>query len=94
MEAIARAGVLAFLSLISVPDAQALDRSGAIEVARRQVKSECAAATFCTFDASVESNKWHVRVEVTNDNPAPRHRKVSIFVIDQGGRIVGRIEGR
>jgi hypothetical protein len=86
--------VLVLLIAAWTPCAHALDRAGAIEVARRQVKSECAAATFCTFDASVESNKWHVRVEVTNDNPAPRHRKVSIFVIDQGGRIVGRIEGR
>jgi hypothetical protein len=94
MEAIARAGALAFLMLAYGSDAHALDRAGAIEVAKRQVKSECASATFCSFDASPENNKWHVRVEVTNDNPAPRQRKVSIFVIDQSGRIVGRIEGR
>lgn len=97
MEAIAaRAGVLALSVLASAPHAYALDRTGAIEVAKQQVRTQCASADFCTFDATLENNKWHVRVEIANDkqSQSPGQRKPAIFVIDQTGRIVGRIEGR
>lgn len=69
----------------------ALDRAGAIEVAKKQVRGQCGPGTYCTFDAKLESNQWHVRVEVEKPD-APR--KTAIFVIDQSGRIVGRIEGK
>lgn len=79
--------------------AHALDRAGAIEIAKRQVQSQCDVATLCTFDARLESNKWYVRVGFTKadaaeDKPAPEDRRPAIFVIDQSGKIVGRIEGK
>jgi len=37
-----------------VPTATALDKSGAIEVAKREVKSHCTATTPCTFEAKSE----------------------------------------
>jgi hypothetical protein len=87
------AAVLALFMVAWVSSAHALDRAGAIEVAKRQVKNQCATAEFCTFDATLENNKWHVRVEIADGKPLPQ-RKPAIFVIDQSGRIVGRIEGR
>src|SRR5512147_3101618 len=50
--------------------ALALDRQGAIDVAKRQVKSKCKSVTLCTFNARVENNKWYVRVDfATDDSP-------------------------
>jgi len=70
------------------PCAAALDRDGAIEVAKRQVKGKCDSTTPCTFTATIAEGKWHVRV----DFPKPgRH---AIFIIDQGGKVVGRLEGK
>jgi hypothetical protein len=66
--------------------AAALDREGAIEKARDQVKAKCVPATACTFNAKLDSNKWYVRVEYSGG-------KV-IFIIDQTGKVVGRMEGK
>jgi hypothetical protein len=51
----------------------------------------------CTFNAKVENNKWYVRVEFTHgdspqDKPPPRPGSHAIFIIDQNGKVVGRIE--
>lgn len=78
--------------------AAALDREGAIDVAKRQVRSKCSAATPCTFSAKSEKNKWYVRVEFTKrnspqDKPSSYPGGHAIFVIDQSGKVVGRIQG-
>jgi len=95
-----RTAIAAFLAVLIAswaPCAAALDREGAIDVAKRQVKSKCRSATLCTFNAKVEKNKWYVRVEFTKgdspqDQPPPRPGSHAIFIIDQGGKVVGRIE--
>jgi hypothetical protein len=79
--------------------AAALDRQGAIEVAKRQVGDKCSSATPCTFDAKTENRKWQVRVEFTKrsspqDKPLPYPGGHAIFIIDQNGKVVGRVEGR
>ena len=80
-------GVACFVAFWA-PWAAALDRDGAIEVAKRQVKGKCDSTTPCTFTATTAEGKWHVRV----DFPKPgRH---AIFIIDQGGKVVGRLEGK
>jgi hypothetical protein len=81
------------------PCAAALDREGAIDVAKRQVTSKCSAVTPCTFTAKIENKKWYVRVEFTKRN-SPQDQPFSypgghaIFMIDQSGKVVGRIEGK
>lgn len=77
--------------------AAALDREGAIDVAKRQVRSKCRSVALCTFNAKVENNKWYVRVEFTKGDPTqdkspPRPGSHAIFIIDQNGKVVGRIE--
>jgi hypothetical protein len=79
--------------------AVALDRSGAIEAAKRQVKNKCTSATPCKFDARAEKDKWHVRVEFTKrnspqDEALPYPGGQAIFIFDQTGKVVGRIEGK
>jgi hypothetical protein len=69
-----------------LPCALALDRDGAIDAARRQVKSHCTSETACSFTARVEKDKWYVRVEYPGGH--------AIFILDQTGKIVGRMEGR
>jgi hypothetical protein len=78
--------------------ATALDRVGAIGVAKRQVGSKCSPVTPCTFTAKTENNKWYVRVEFTKrnspqDKPLPYPGGHAIFIMDQSGRVVGKIEG-
>jgi len=78
--------------------AAALDRVGAIDVAKRQVGSKCSSATPCTFSAKTENNKWYVRVDFTKrnspqDEPLPYRGGHAIFIMDQSGKVVGRIEG-
>jgi hypothetical protein len=68
------------------PSAAALDRAGALEVAKREMKGKCTTATSCKFDARIDSNRWYVRVEYPGGH--------AIYVINQGGKIVGRIERR
>jgi len=78
--------------------AAALDRVGAIDVAKRHVGSKCSPVTPCTFTAKTENNKWYVRVEFTKrnspqDKPLPYPGGHAIFIMDQSGKVVGRIEG-
>jgi hypothetical protein len=95
-----RIAIAAFLVMLTgswVPCAAALDRQGAIAVAKRQVKGKCGPATLCTFNAKIDKNKWYVRVEFTSgdspqDHPPSRPGGHAIFIIDQGGKVVGRIE--
>jgi hypothetical protein len=78
--------------------AAALDRAGAIEAAKRQVKSRCTATTPCKFDAKAEKDKWYVRVEFTKrnspqDKPSSYPGGHAIYIFDQSGKVVGRMEG-
>src|SRR5919198_4279163 len=71
--------------------ASALDRSGAIEVAKGQVKSRCTPETPCTFDAKMHEGNWHVRVGFTKrnspkDKPFPYPGGHSIFIVNQSGK--------
>lgn len=80
-----------------VVPAAALDRNGAIDAAKRQVKDRCTAATFCTFTAKQEKDKWHVRVDFTKGNsPQEKPGAASgghvIFIFDATGRVIGRVE--
>jgi len=95
----ARSAFLSMLMALWAAGALALDRQGAIEVAKRQVSGKCSSATPCTFDAKTENNKWVVRVEFTKrsspqDKPLPYLGGHAIFIIDQGGKVVGRVEGK
>ena len=76
----------------------ALDRSGAVDAAKREVKSRCTAATPCTFDAKAEKGNWYVRVQFTKRNspqekPFPYPGGHAIFIINQTGKVIGRMEG-
>ena len=82
------AAVVAAVFASWAPWAAALDRDGAIEVAKRQVKGKCDSTTPCTFTAKAAEGKWHVRVEFIKRNSH------AIFIIDQSGRVVGRLEGK
>lgn len=93
------AALLAVAGFTWVPSAVALDRVGAIDAARKQVKHKCSDTTPCTFTATQEGNRWQVRVEFTRRaspeaKPMPYKGGHAIFVFDQGGRVVGRIEGQ
>lgn len=93
------AALLAVAGVAWAPSAVALDRVGAVDAARKQVKHKCTDATPCKFTATQEGNRWQVRVEFTRraspqDKPMPYKGGHAIFVFDQGGRVVGRIEGQ
>ena len=75
----------AMLGLCTSNQSQALDREGAVDAARRQLKNKCTSATPCTFSAKAEGNKWYVRVEF---NPGGH----AILIFDQTGKLVGRVE--
>jgi hypothetical protein len=84
--------LIAFLPL----DALALDREGAIEAAKRQTKEKCGSFTPCTFTAKMENNKWFVRVQFTKRNSVEEKASPgghAIFIFDQTGKVVGRMEG-
>lgn len=66
--------------------AAALDREGAIEAAKRQFKTRCTSETPCKFTAKVEKDKWYVRVEFTEGH--------AILILNQTGKVVGRVEGK
>lgn len=82
-----------------VVSAAALDRDGAIEAAKRQVKGKCTAETPCKFTATAERDKWTVRVEFTKRS-SPQEKAVpypgghAIFIFNQSGKVVGRVEGK
>ena len=81
-----------------VLSASALDRTGAIDAAKRQVKDRCTTETPCTFDAKAQEGNWHVRVQFTKRN-SPRDKAYSyrgghaIFIVNQSGKVIGRMEG-
>jgi hypothetical protein len=90
-----------FTALIAswVSPAAALDREGAIEAARGQMRGKCSPATPCTFTARLDNKRWYVHVEFTTrkspqDKPAPHPGGHAILVIDQSGKVVGRMEGK
>ncbi|HEX9183831.1 MAG TPA: hypothetical protein VF876_11275 [Burkholderiales bacterium] len=81
------------------PAAFALDRAGAIEAAKKQVKHKCTDETPCNFTATQEGTRWNVRVEFTRraapqDKPMPYKGGHAIFIFDKSGRVVGRVEGK
>ena len=81
-----------------VLSASALDRAGAIDAAKREVKSRCTTATPCTFEAKAEKANWYVRVQFTKrnspqDEPLPYPGGHAIFIINQSGKVIGRMEG-
>lgn len=69
--------------------AAALDRAGAIEAARREMKGTCTPESPCKFSADAKEGKWHVRVEFAKRNPPH-----AILIFNQAGKVVGRIEGK
>ena len=98
----ARAALAALAVLVLAawtPEAAALDRAGAIEAAKRQMGSRCNAATPCGFEAKLEGDRWHVRVEFLKDDTAPGKpaagaRTHAIYIFNQSGRVVGTIKGK
>ena len=81
------APVLAMTAVLAgwASPASALDRSGAIDVAKGQVAHRCTQQTPCTFDAKLHEGNWHVRVAYPGGH--------AIFVINQAGKVIGRMEG-
>ena len=79
------------------PAALALDRAKAIEVAKKESGERCAGDAACKFTAKVEEGKWHVRVDFPTSAPSKSKSKFrghTIYIINQTGRIVGRVEGK
>jgi hypothetical protein len=72
-----------------VAPAAALDRAGAIEAAKREMRARCTAETPCKFSADAREGKWHVRVDFTKGNPPH-----AILIFNQAGKVVGRIQGK
>lgn len=93
----ALAAIMALLLASWASCAAALDREAAIDVAKRQVRNKCSSTSPCAFTARVEKDKWYVRVEFTKRN-SPKDKRVShpgghaIFIINQSGKVVGRVE--
>jgi hypothetical protein len=87
--------ILAALCAWASP-AAALDRAKAIEVAKKEAGEKCAGDAACTFTAKVEEGKWHVRVDFPKDAASKKtnFRGHTIFIINQMGKIVGRIEAK
>jgi hypothetical protein len=75
--------------------AAALDRVRAIETAKTALGEKCAAEGACTFDATRVEGKWRVRVDFVQGRPPkakpPAKAAPAIFLINDAGRIVGRI---
>jgi len=79
--------------------ASALDRDGAVDAAKRQLKNKCTGMTPCTFDAKADSGKWYVRVQFTKrssleERAVPYPGGNAILIFDQTGKLVGSIEGK
>lgn len=97
--AVRRSLVLSMALALSswVLSASALDRAGAIDAAKRQVKEQCTAETPCTFDAKAHEGNWHVRVQFTkrtspHEKPVPYRGGHAIFIFNQSGKVIGRME--
>ena len=91
------AAVVAVVASSWTLSAAALDRVGAIDVAKREVKDKCTASAPCEFTATAKEGKWHVRVDFPKGAPGRKKaaaRGHAIFIINQTGKIVGRVEGR
>lgn len=78
--------------------AAALDRAGAIDAAKRQVARRCSEMTPCIYSAKAEGNKWYVRVQFTRrrsplDEPYTYTGGQTMFIINQAGKVIGKIEG-
>ena len=86
---------IAMVAGLWVVSAAALDRDGAIDAAKRQVKNRCTPPTTCTFTPKQERDKWHVRVDFTKPS-SPQEKSASgghaIFIFDATGRVIGRVE--
>jgi hypothetical protein len=75
--------------------AAALDRSGAIEAAKKEAGDKCKGDTPCTFTAKAEGKQWHVRVDFPKAAKAKAsHKDHAIYIIGPTGKIVGRVEGK
>ena len=90
---------MALVLIAWVSSAAALDRAGAIEVAKRQVEGRCTTTTPCTFDAKAHEGNWHVRVQFTKRNapqekPFPYAGGHAVFIVNQTGKVIGRMEGK
>jgi hypothetical protein len=63
------------------------------------VKGKCTPETPCKFTATAENGNWTVRVDFTKRN-SPQDKALpypgghAIFVINQTGKVVGRIESK
>jgi hypothetical protein len=69
----------------------ALDRVRAIETAKSALGEKCAAEGACVFDATRAEGKWRVRVDFAKGGKAKAKTAPAIFLINDAGRIVGRI---
>ena len=90
---------MALVLVAWVSSASALDRVGAIDVAKRQVEGRCTTTTPCTFDAKAHEGNWHVRVQFTKRNspqekPSPYPGGHAVFIVNQTGKVIGRMEGK
>ena len=75
--------------------AAALDRTGAIEAAKKEAGDKCKGETPCTFTAKAEGKQWHVRVDFPKAAKAKAsHKDHAIYIIGPTGKIVGRVEGK
>jgi hypothetical protein len=69
----------------------ALDRVRAIETAKKALRERCAVEGACTFDATRAEGKWRVRVDFAKAGARKSKTAPVIFLINDAGRIVGRI---
>jgi len=82
-------------ALACAAPAAALDRVGAIEVAKKEAGEKCKRETPCTFTAKAEGKQWHVRVDFPKAAKAKAsHKDHAIYIIGPTGKIVGRVEGK
>ena len=94
MNTLLRIAGLALALAWAVP-AAALDRAGALEVARKEAGEKCKGDKVCTFTAKAEGKQWHVRVDFPKAAKAkPSNRDHAIYIIGPTGKIVGRVEGK
>ena len=82
-------------ALVCAAPAAALDRVGAIEIAKKEAGEKCKGDKACTFTAKAEGKQWNVRVDFPKAAKAKAsHRDHAIYIIGPTGKIVGRVEGK